>query len=38
MRWIVQGFSLMVGFILVVLSFEILALDGPVRELEKQTF
>ena len=38
MRWILQGFSLMVGFILAVLNFELLALDGPVRELEKQSF
>ena len=38
MRWIVQGFSLMVGFILAVLDFVLLVLDEPVRELEKQTF
>jgi hypothetical protein len=35
MRWRVQGCSLMVGFIPTVLNFDRLALDGPVRQLEK---
>jgi hypothetical protein len=35
MRWIAQGFSLVVGFILAMLNFELLALDGPIRQLEK---
>jgi len=35
MGWIVQGLSLVAGFILAVLNFELLALDGPVRQLEK---
>jgi len=38
MRWMVQGFSLMVGFILAVLNFKLLALDGLVRQLENTNF
>jgi hypothetical protein len=38
MRWIVEGFSLMVGFILAVLNFELLALDELVGQLENTNF